>query len=41
MTGSPNRPSRWDRIARVLYASAAAIAAASGLITAIGQGPWW
>lgn len=41
MSATPEKPSRWDRIPRVLYATAAMIAAATGLITAIGQGPWW
>lgn len=39
--GNPQEPNRWDRIVRVIYASAAMIAATTGLITAISQGPWW
>jgi hypothetical protein len=34
-------PSRWDRITHAVYAGTAMIAAVTGLITAIGQGPWW
>jgi hypothetical protein len=34
------RPSRWDRVVRTMYATAAVLGSAAALVTAISQAPW-
>jgi hypothetical protein len=36
----PEGTSRWDRIVRVMYATAAVLGSAAALVTAISQAPW-
>ncbi len=39
--GMCNRPSVWNRAARVMFAAGAAMTGAAALITSVWQAPWW